>query len=1558
MEPVDAYCGHWVKGETYTFENRGDVEKSGRRYLNQHHQFNEIKSNCKDSYVPNYFTYHNYFEKLVKLSNRLRPIKNFNSKNYKRYFRGELKLTKHIQGQGFVIVRPNNKYSYIIKQDKDGGYTPIISRFDNNFVFTEAIDVITNITVPREEFLANILTDEAKIINPVSIDYETFIEVANDLRNDIYKEGRRVHYYEKRKPFEIVPYDTNVSPLMGHLSEYNGKEYQMSSLICSQFSGTGYGDPLDIVSLLNRCPPASDCDPCTKIGSKISKSLIHIAALRIFSDPAQSILEIPVNSVDAYNPASRVGKFGMGFFSFLYWLIDNPHRLLKITSIYKDDEGRYCCYSVNVREDKEQGLVFSLTTYPYSQIRQTGTIVELTNRDDGTNPSQLFTRNENVQFMDQMKKLDYMENANIYFAVRIYDFSRNIISLGKQPEKFIYVGLERNRLICEDYATGIPIDVVFNSLFVPSISTKTVELSTNLEVKPYIRAEIRDNSKGPIYLYIIVNGVAVYITKLNYSLGFNFIIRLPPTTKIPVSRDDFIMTESNEKEIKLAFTELVQKSIDTDNFRYIDELFSRYIKHTSLKRNSDMVLTVLSEAREANRKRLVPSVFHEYYNIVYPPKYAIASRTYDWLVVERNLEEFTNPDKTIWEGVNVVMGNFPQDISFAGTQSFLFIDEKYMKSLGKDWIETIETSMFEMKLERIDNAEEKSEVERVETIFWKRYRGLDIMYANIGDSLDSHTRTILQFFKTIFSESNYIDIIKTLLKKFNTFKGDESYGAAKARLDYKNVPNATVQSIEVKLSDNAQNILKDIITRSIWLGGRVTNSIDWGFFNFTLKRKSKNILREIEDITEELYSEFTDIDNLLVGFVVLINLVTDDFTGLVRYLSKDISQMSKPEDVMNGICESGIIYNMIDRIRNKANYINNLKIQPKKITTKMYQVYSFSDARRFTVSQLMYYLFENNVDTSQTGWLKNVGEQFVPEKGFQSVGIAINEGTTKAYVPSILTELVQNSVDVNRSTFKDESKRIIKTSFKIYKDGNSTFTITDNVGMDLATFISLSIPFLSTKKPSELVTGEMGSGFFNIYRECLKVMLVTRLDGVEIYSLEEPIRSDSGRVIDVRKSVNISKTTKPNITNIVILLPRSDNDFIVDVNYYMMNVIGTISRKDSTIFYNNKRINLDSDIEPFDYGDMEVRVLDGEVPSMIHTKGIPLGPLSDYIGINSGSSFRATNIVVNIKNDSYIPSQARTSIRFSNAEIENKFNRILEETNLIAVMTIPSWNRVRMSPMYIDQLESKASLQALGNLSDYGNTFMYQGLSIVNPHLRIVDAINTGIDYALQHGVKPKGKDLFHSGNRVFDINAQKIIDYWFKNKKLENEVKVKEGGKTIVKKKIVDEEVTVEHPIKKYIIAWIETFCEIAKEQKIAGYQERKLPIVRTYVQRAGITAAYYRHSDNSVNVNVFYFNDSDVAFLEKTVRNNAIKDIQDKSTGGVADYFKYGVPSAILAHELEHYRRRSEHTSEGVHSITMREIFPGEGKVDRTFVQSTNVVHQAVLKHKFYVRFMDKLR
>ena len=91
------------------------------------------------------------------------------------------------------------------------------------------------------------------------------------------------------------------------LAQFGEDFYDISALICTQMKETP-DSWYNLMKLMSLCPPVSECDPCTRIGYKIANSLIRIASTRIFADPEQSIMELPVNSVDAYAVLKRSGN--------------------------------------------------------------------------------------------------------------------------------------------------------------------------------------------------------------------------------------------------------------------------------------------------------------------------------------------------------------------------------------------------------------------------------------------------------------------------------------------------------------------------------------------------------------------------------------------------------------------------------------------------------------------------------------------------------------------------------------------------------------------------------------------------------------------------------------------------------------------------------------------------------------------------------------------------------------------------------------------------------------------------------------------------------------------------------------------------------------------------------------------------------------------------------------------------------------------------------------------------------------------------------------------------
>jgi len=141
----------------------------------------------------------------------------------------------------------------------------------------------------------------------------------------------------------------------------------------------------------------------------------------------------------------------------------------------------------------------------------------------------------------------------------------------------------------------------------------------------------------------------------------------------------------------------------------------------------------------------------------------------------------------------------------------------------------------------------------------------------------------------------------------------------------------------------------------------------------------------------------------------------------------------------------------------------------------------------FSAKSLIQYLSSFEIDLSAPDF--NVSELFagaaahysrwdISESKLQIVEIAVNDGTTKEFMSAVMTELIQNSIDASRSTTWTDSRHR-KIDIEIGADG---VAVRDYVGMTPNQLIPLMIPFLSSKNFNDSnVTGEMGTGFFNVY---------------------------------------------------------------------------------------------------------------------------------------------------------------------------------------------------------------------------------------------------------------------------------------------------------------------------------------------------------------------------------------------------------------------------------------------------------------------------------------------
>ncbi len=1534
-----------------------------------------------------------------------------------------------------------------------------------------------------------------------------------------YKNGR-VHYYtpdvSPNPKFEIIwnPENFIPSPLALALEKYNGIDFDLSSLICTQMAGVGSNNPPfnfdTILDIIKKCPPLSECDPCTKVGTKVAKSLIKIASLRIFADPEQSIMELPVNSLDAYSPDRKIGKFGMGFFSILYWLVGHPKREIIIHSFSKsstsgESENTYEAYKVVIKEINGS-LAFNLTTYPYSQITTTGFRVHINAKDDP------FPERSVAEFENQLSKLNYASGATIYTSVNsanplsLWDFRKaDISNPGSGKNIFCYIG--KSDLLVEDFATGVPLQILLGSLFVPSISSKTIQMSnSSYNFINNSRIESRPHKATKNTLLFLIGGIAVIsITDDAFkTAGFVYIVDLPANTRLPVSRDDIILTDETEAILKQSISLVFDQASKRKDVSEFQTLLEKYIEFTPSTDNKNIVKGTLIHFYETSRSMLVPSAHKNLYEKL-EQKFQmeanfIVSKIYDVSSVEEWLGRNIPANADIWYGIKVIVisgiaaGSF-NTVTDGGLVSYLFIDEKYKNTLGAKWITTITTSYFQRKLYPVESETGKENYEKYETLTTTlpsvalpkvSVRNYYFAVLNKLESLENKFNmspvtlkllaTDLLRFAEKLPEEQFMVILTELLAKFSSFKGNQTYGGGKYSLEYLNLKGVgkVVTTSGEEFEDYGiipkEKIIPFTIEHILYSIRAVKEEPCTRLVTLTLNSPRSAYIWAARTFPEQA-KFYIELMKQSVSFFEY-QLV---WAGAGRGFENEESKRNKgnkgnPVGLPGDLIRQMVTY-FIEKMRNRhlqnRELVELYKAWNNGPSYKSHTTFSILAKDRIEaeewiktaqgistiktiakepltrvdvklrLSSLVRSLFKTQLPKGKlldfyksvsADAKKNEGAKGGQESNLQIIEIAVNEGTVKPFIEAVMTELTQNSIDAIRE-FNPEYKYIdinltaLDESESKKKDFPKTviLKISDLVGMSEEAFAYVSIPFLSTKAPSELVTGEMGSGFFNVYRESEKVDIFSVKDGIVRSSVDTPIRDTRGRTIDISKKIFIAPTdVKENFTNISVFIPVRDEahyaNIVSRVTYTARNVLGLALTK--SISFNDENIYVPRDLSAA-FGFFEIYLTNTiKHESYLLTNGVPFAPLSKYFkGILKDNALEMidTQIILNITHGGYTPVQTRTRINVA-PEVQKDFAKAALYCAFLYMVREVSHGHKLYALDHIDSTADPEQLQF--------STFVLtpQNTQFVDEsgYLKYVEFYDQPtLAQLINMCIKKLGKDVLNVAKRgAFLIEKYKspyphvnsmvmtIVSRWFLTKSFpkpdkppktkspakaskykNNTVKelkdiLKEKGLKLTGKKedlikrleTADESSSdgdeTPHPpdvpdeqVTKIVKAWITTFWEIASSLKIVGCTGSvpKCFGLRSEKERGNL--GYYNYANNSITINTFTWSEKDRKQIVDVVgatskSKNVEKMLADLKKNEVWEkFFSYKVPSSTICHELEHARRKTEHGNQDGHDSTMAVLFPGDVRQTRTFNESSNLVFEMVLANGFYEKFLKAI-
>lgn len=287
------------------------------------------------------------------------------------------------------------------------------------------------------------------------------------------------------------------------------------------------------------------------------------------------------------------------FFSILYWLIGHPHRKLIIFSTYKEND-TYCKYLATIREVNDN-LVLEMNDNPdldsitILNTSNTGTVITI----DATNDP--FTLDQYNMFIRYINRLQEIDDVSIYVEDKTY--INNRLSFDNR----LIIKINPNIIEVKDNATGIPLSVLFGSLLVPSISTKTIVSShkSNVPFNDKTQIVYSYNLESTNSFNICVGDIAV-VNILDVepsSLNIIFNISLPLNTPLPVSRDDIIINDITKNMLLTRIKKLIDDII-SDTY---------YITNASVHRATEFLI-------ESNKERLLNKLFYfleSYYGIFY-----------------------------------------------------------------------------------------------------------------------------------------------------------------------------------------------------------------------------------------------------------------------------------------------------------------------------------------------------------------------------------------------------------------------------------------------------------------------------------------------------------------------------------------------------------------------------------------------------------------------------------------------------------------------------------------------------------------------------------------------------------------------------------------------------------------------------------------------------------------------------------------------------------------------------------------------------------------------------
>lgn len=1302
----------------------------------------------------------------------------------------------------------------------------------------------------------------------------------------------------------------------------------------------------------------------------ISRNLVVTASDRIFSNKYQCILEPVVNSIDAYNllnnekSSQNVGKFGLGFFSLFTILLDNPKNSMILSSYHEsgswEADIRQHCISCPGEENYDFLIEFSKIE---NEKNDTGLNIEILLEDEP----------EIKSYIRELVKLKYITSASIFLRLNGLE---KYINKGN-TDNIINIFIDNDSISIDDFAIGISEDTFYNTLLIPSISSKGIK--NNIDYIPKIgKITSIENTKKYSNLYILVGDIIVYTDRfinidefiineddLDYSdqnedeEKYIFIIQLNSNTPIPSSRDDILIDDPLVQEELLLNIKYLFNLCMEPNHKYVTlkRVIRKYAeKHPFLSSHIENIINETLINYLKNEYYIVPSVYiYLYKNITYkciPDQDTLHPLIEEHLLLNFKFEKNIINNKNIF----IIVDKELPVAEYAYSSSLLFLRSDFIQK--ENWRNEILILFPQLSLD-IDVNVPYFIAEGVKNSFINNYKkllGMSTWYY-----MGSLTTGYLDLLQELFNNLPYNEIFYNKLfylydRIFDQLRPRTyTYGGGKRNInssiligdvDYQ-LTDKNIKNYGSKISDIFLDILKDHVDFILKEGEETipTYVLCYTYFSLpdyvygSIKNKYELVFLSV------IYSSM-EIENNNESLHFLINLwhrtfgVKSNYDILIKYINSRLTY----EDVIN--------VNLIDPVKksydifkqnmnNKNNIINETSIRID------------NNNALFSLKDLFKHIYTSDkFDMYDINSYKSINKgNTINSDNLQILDILIND-TAVNYIHNIVSVMTKNTSSYLLTNISRDMDNI---NISIY-----------NYKISEKNILSMFLPYCT-----------LDNRYFLIYKHAKSVKYSTVYNNY-IFKWEDVPIIKNNRVVDIMRKLNIEKyNNNKNIrygeqsvdykTHFEITFKsegdKNIEDYVKLLSYIKdeVNVLKHIKLNGENLMAIRKQsMVLDTEygagyIIPFTC--KSIVTLENELLNDLDTFKLLIQD-NKYNDINTKdeSDEQYVNRYVNNYDNEYnnnilqIKPYYPTGIYFNfskgvikrmqgNKYMLDKYSiniiqNVLDELGLYSLMF------KQLKNPYLDIVQNYTSRASYKQALPLKNGF--SGINLTN-FVLYYNSIIAPYPLCLAEVINIIAEDELVVENTHY-LTLQ-VANKWMSYKK-KKEDEEEEEDKDIDTKNITDRRSKISGKTKLFINAFVETFWEIGKSLPIYNkYFINDVPKVKIELLNKEIKGSY-DSVENIIKLNTKNTPSYDLHFN--------LDDIMKYIIGPANDLFYKSYPSSLVIHELAHAWRN---VSEGYHEGLL--MYDNIIKRERyfNFDEAANYMYDRVIENGLYEKLYNKL-